>query len=52
MDCLKEVATTLGLDEKWVNIGALTKQGHPRHPLYLAANSKLNDFDIKTYLIK
>ncbi|MDC7996480.1 DUF1643 domain-containing protein [Gilvibacter sediminis] len=30
--------------------GKLTAKGNPRHPLYQAAKSKLQDFDIKMYL--
>lgn len=35
---------------RWVTVGDLTKDGHPRHPLYLHSESKITDFDIDKYL--
>lgn len=35
---------------KWYRAGKVTKQGHPHHPLYLERNSKLECFDMNTYL--
>ena len=37
---------------KWVCAGAITKKGHPHHPLYLRRDTKLLDFDIEAYLNK
>lgn len=34
----------------WFHIGALTKQGHPRHPLYLAGNQPAAPFNIADYM--
>ena len=34
----------------WVSLGALTKDGHPRHPLYVRADTPLQPFDINHYL--
>ncbi len=50
IECLKDVAEVLGTDKSWLHLGDLTKHGHPRHPLYLAANSDLRSFDIEGYL--
>lgn len=35
---------------KWINIGEITKEGHPRHPLYLPLHSVANEFDIEKYI--
>ena len=35
---------------KWYCAGAITKKGHPHHPLYLRKNETLKPFDVKTYL--
>lgn len=37
---------------KWYTIGETTKDGHPRHPLYLNGQCELVDFDIAGYLKK
>ena len=34
----------------WVCAGAITKKGHPHHPLYLRKDEKLKPFDIEEYL--
>ena len=34
----------------WYCAGAVSKKGHPHHPLYLRKDEKLKPFDIKTYL--
>ena len=34
----------------WYCAGAITKKGHPHHPLYLRKDEKLKSFDISTYL--
>ena len=34
----------------WYCAGAITKKGHPHHPLYLRKDEKLKPFDVKTYL--
>ncbi len=36
----------------WYCAGAITKKGHPHHPLYLRKDEKLRPFDVKTYLDK
>lgn len=34
----------------WYCAGAITKRGHPHHPLYLRSDEKLRPFDISAYL--
>ncbi len=34
----------------WYCAGAITKKGHPHHPLYLRKDEKLKEFDIEGYL--
>ena len=34
----------------WYHAGAVSKKGHPHHPLYLRKDEKLKPFDIKGYL--
>ena len=34
----------------WYCAGAITKKGHPHHPLYLRKDEILKPFDVKTYL--
>ena len=34
----------------WYCAGAITKKGHPHHPLYLRKDETLKPFDVKTYL--
>ena len=36
----------------WYCAGAITKKGHPHHPLYLRKDEKLRPFDVKAYLDK
>ena len=35
---------------KWYCAGAVTKKGHPHHPLYLRKDEKLKPFDVECYL--
>ena len=37
-------------DLNWVHINKLTKAGHPRHPLYLKADSQIFKFDVENYI--
>ena len=37
---------------KWYCAGAITKKGHPHHPLYLRKDEKIKPFDVKGYLEK
>jgi len=34
----------------WYCAGAITKKGHPHHPLYLRKDEKLKPFDVEDYL--
>ena len=36
----------------WYSAGAITKKGHPHHPLYLKKDEKIKPFDVSTYLDK
>lgn len=38
------------LDAHWFCAGAVSKKGHPHHPLYLRKDEKLKPFDVKAYL--
>jgi hypothetical protein len=51
-NCLKDIANTIGINKRWVHLHHLTKNNHPRHPLYLPANAIINDFDINNYILK
>lgn len=35
----------------WYCAGAITKKGHPHHPLYLRKDEKLKPFDVEGYLL-
>ena len=49
--CLKDM---LALGEeygaKWYCAGAVSKKGHPHHPLYLRKDEKIRPFDVAAYL--
>ena len=50
-ECVRDmlaVGTQFGAD--WVCAGAITKKGHPHHPLYLRKDEKIKPFDVATYL--
>ena len=50
-DCVKDM---LSVGEEygahWVCAGAITKKGHPHHPLYLRKDEKVRPFDVAAYL--
>ena len=50
-DCLRDM---LEIGEKfgtnWFCAGAVSKKGHPHHPLYLRKDEKIKPFDIRSYL--
>ena len=50
-DCLRDMAN-IGQRRGalWFTSGAISKKGHPHHPLYLKKDSALDAFDIETYL--
>ena len=35
---------------QWLCAGAVSKKGHPHHPLYLRKDEKLKPFDVESYL--
>ncbi len=35
---------------QWFSCGAISKKGHPHHPLYLRSDTKKDIFDIESYL--
>ena len=43
-----DIANEYGV--KWYRAGKLSKKGHPHHPLYLKADSKLEEYDVEEYL--
>ena len=50
-DCVRDfVAAGEEFGARWYRAGAITKKGHPHHPLYLRKDEKLKPFDVKSYL--
>lgn len=50
-DCVRDlVAAGEEFSASWYCAGAITKKGHPHHPLYLRKDEKLKPFDVKAYL--
>ena len=50
-DCLRdmlEIGEEYGAN--WFCAGAVSKKGHPHHPLYLRKDEKIKPFDIRSYL--
>ena len=50
-DCVRDML--LAREEygaQWYCAGAITKKGHPHHPLYLRKDEKIRPFDVKAYL--
>ena len=50
-DCVRDMAA-VGQEygASWYCAGAITKKGHPHHPLYLRKDEKLKSFPIEGYL--
>ena len=50
-DCVRDMAA-VGQEygASWYCAGAITKKGHPHHPLYLRKDEKLKEFPIDSYL--
>lgn len=50
-DCLRDMLE-IGkkYNAKWYSVGAVSKKGHPHHPLYLKKDLPTDDFDIETYI--
>ena len=52
-DCIRDMVSigdTFGAS--WYCAGAISKKGHPHHPLYLRSDEKLKLFDMELYLEK
>ena len=50
-DCLRDMlAAGEEFGAQWYCAGAVSKKGHPHHPLYLRKDEKLKPFDIRHYL--
>lgn len=50
-DCVRDmVAIGQSFDASWQCAGAISKKGHPHHPLYLRKDEKLRPFDVEGYL--
>lgn len=50
-DCVRDlVSAGEAFGASWYCAGAITKKGHPHHPLYLRKDEKLKPFDVKSYL--
>lgn len=50
-DCVRDMVT-IGREygATWHCAGAISKKGHPHHPLYLRKDEKLKPFDVEAYL--
>ena len=50
-DCVRDmVAVGQEYNAQWCCAGAISKKGHPHHPLYLRKDEKIKSFDIEHYL--
>ncbi len=50
-DCLRDMlAIGQAYNAKWCCAGAISKKGHPHHPLYLRKDEKIKPFDVEHYL--
>ena len=50
-DCVRDLlAAGEDYGARWVCAGAITKKGHPHHPLYLRKDEKIKPFDVAGYL--
>ena len=50
-DCVRDmVAVGKEYGVTWHCAGAITKKGHPHHPLYLRKDEVLKPFDVERYL--
>ena len=50
-ECVKDmVAAGQAYGAQWYCAGAVSKKGHPHHPLYLRKDEKIRPFDVESYL--
>ena len=47
---LANVYDVIGENVKWYSYGNLTKDGNPRHPLYMPLTHEFQEFDVRWYL--
>ena len=48
--CMRDFFTaSQGRSVRWLSAGALSKKGHPHHPLYLKKDTPLDAFDMAAY---
>lgn len=52
LQALMDIVDKLSGYRKWLYLKDLTKKGNSRHPLYVAFNSELKNFDINSYIAK
>ena len=51
LDCVRDmVIAGQEYSASWYCAGAVTKKGHPHHPLYLRKDEKIKPFDVTAYL--
>ena len=51
-DCVRDmVMLGQAYGAQWYCAGAITKKGHPHHPLYLRKDEKIRPFDVDAYLM-
>lgn len=49
--CFKDIVNVLNkYNPNWYKTGAITKAGHPRHPLYVSYSEGLSVFDVEQYM--
>ena len=50
-DCVRDMVT-VGQEygARWFCAGAISKKGHPHHPLYLRKDERIRPFDVEQYL--
>jgi len=52
-DCVRDMLQAgAEFGAQWYCAGAITKKGHPHHPLYLRKDEKIRPFDVQDYLNK
>lgn len=50
-ECVRDMVTAgTEFGASWYCAGAISKKGHPHHPLYLRKDEKLRPFDVNAYL--
>ena len=50
-ECLREMINISNrYNAAWCKVGKCSVKGHPHHPLYLKKDSRIEAFDVKTYL--